>query len=93
MTRSNRARAPASAASSTTSAPRCSTWSTATPSGPHEIGGVVIHDPVDEPVLPARRARARRRASTTPDQVAALLARRSASSGAAGLVAARAGRR
>ena len=45
--------APASAGCSTTSAPRCSSWSTATPSDAGEIGGVVIHDPLDEPVLPA----------------------------------------
>ena len=47
--------------------------------------GVVIHDPVDQPVLPAARAGARGRASTTPTRSSPCW-RSSAAQGAAALV-------
>ena len=51
-----------------------------------DIGGVVIHDPVDAPVLPPRRAGARRRRRRPGRRSSALLRRARPRSGAAGLV-------
>ena len=67
-------RAPASGGCSTTSARRCSTSSHGDPDPAGDIGGVVIHDPLDDPVLP-RHALVLGVGVDDPDQVVALLRR------------------